>query len=73
VSAWERVDEEVSVDCLWAGVVSIVAIMRDVSAVAERILDKNWYAKGIASRTSCCYGFLESLGTRRPYRPLLRK
>jgi hypothetical protein len=35
VSAWERVDEEVRVDCLWAGVESMDAIMRDVSAVAE--------------------------------------
>ena len=35
VSAWERVDEDVRVDCLWAGVESMDAIMREVSAVAS--------------------------------------
>jgi hypothetical protein len=35
VSACERVDEDVRVDCLWAGVESIDAIMREASAVAE--------------------------------------
>lgn len=34
LSAWERVDEEVRVDCRCSGVLSIDAIMRDVSAAA---------------------------------------
>lgn len=34
LSAWERVDEEVRVDCRCSGVLSIDAIMSDVSAAA---------------------------------------
>jgi hypothetical protein len=38
VSAWESVDEEERIDCLWAGVVSIDVIMREVSAVAKKFM-----------------------------------
>lgn len=33
--AWDRVEEDVNVDCLCSGVVSILAIARDISEEAE--------------------------------------
>jgi hypothetical protein len=65
------VDEDVRVDCLWAGVESMDAIMREVSAVASGCETKINNNKRVGTRTTCCYGFLVSLGTYRSYCALL--
>lgn len=72
LSAWERVDEEVRVDCRCSGVLSIDAIMREVSAAAtirnETQVDVE---QGGEERTSGRYCLLMSFGTGRANGSLL--